>query len=360
MRLRSCFKRTGYRGGLGLAFEIRKAERRKAKLRLGIGGTAGSGKTASSLLLAYGICKDWSKIGFIDTENGSGELYVGSDLGGAKVGEYMYGRIESPYKPQKYVDAIRAFENAGASVIVVDSLTHAWAGEGGLLDEQGRLTDMDRFKNSYAAWRQITPQHNALVEAMLQSKCHVIATMRSKTEYAQEKGDDGKTRVKKLGMAVIQREGMDFEFTVMLDVGSDHIASCTKDRTQLFDGRYFKPGVKDGELLLSWLESGVDTPAPPLQEDTPPPTPTQKPNQPPQNPPPPAEKTINEAQVKRLYTVATANGWSHEQVKATLAASKGKYASSKDIPVTDYDNAVSYFEKNKPPVPKTEGGSADA
>jgi hypothetical protein len=341
-----------------LAFEIRDAERRQAKLRLGIGGTAGSGKTASALLLAYGICKDWRKIGLIDTENGSGELYVGSDLGGVKIGVYRYGRIESPYKPQKYVDAIHAFENAGVSIIIIDSLTHAWAGEGGLLDEQGRLTDMDRFKNSYAAWRQITPQHNALVEAMLQSKCHVIATMRSKTEYAQEKGDDGKTKVKKLGMAVIQRDGMDYEFTVMLDIGSDHIATSGKDRTQLFDGRYFKPGVKDGELLLGWLETGADTPAPETLRQ-----PDPEPEQPP--PKPPAEKTINDAQVKRLYTVASANGWTHEQVKATLAASKGKYASSKDIPVAKYDAVVGFFEANKPPAPPepaptTEGGSADA
>jgi hypothetical protein len=348
-----------------VAFEIRKAERRKAKLRLGLAGASGSGKTASSLLVAFGITGGWSKIGFIDTENGSGELYVGKSIAGCKIGEYAYGRIESPFTVPKYLEAVKALEAAGCEVIIIDSLSHAWAGEGGLLDKQGKLSD--RGGNSYTAWRTVTPEHNSLVEAMLQSKCHIIAAVRSKTEYVQEKDSNGKTTVRKVGLAPIFRDGVEYEFTAFFDLAADHTAQASKDRTNLFDGLIFKPSVETGKALLEWLETGTDAPEPPLQENPPPTTTQQSPQRPPAPTPPPAEKTINDAQVKRLYTVANANGWTHEQVKATLAASKGKYASSRDIPVAKYDAVVGFFESNKPPAPAadeppatTEGGSADA
>lgn len=231
--------------------QIRKAERKKAKLRLGISAPSGAGKTYSSLLIAHGIVGDWSKVGLIDTENGSGDLY-------AHLGEYLVIPIEAPYTPDKYVEAIKAFEAHGTEVIIIDSLTHAWAGEGGILDIQAATAAASRSGNSYTAWREVTPKHNALVNAILQSKCHIIATMRAKTDYVQEKNEQGKTEIKKVGLAPIQRDGMEYEFTVMLDVGINHIASASKDRTSLFDGQYFKPGEDTGRTLLEWLETGVD------------------------------------------------------------------------------------------------------
>lgn len=229
--------------------QIRKAERKKAKLRLGISAPSGAGKTYSSLLMAYGITGDWEKVGLIDTENGSGDLY-------ANLGDYMVLPLEAPYTPDRYVQAIKAFEEAGAEVIIIDSLSHAWSGEGGALDIQGAAAQ--KSGNGYAAWREVTPKHNALVNAILQSKAHVIATMRSKTEYVQEKDDKGKTTIRKVGLAPIQRDGMEYEFTVMMDVSIDHMASTTKDRTQLFDGQYFKPGTDIGKRLSEWLESGAE------------------------------------------------------------------------------------------------------
>lgn len=229
--------------------QIRKAERKKAKLRLGISAPSGAGKTYSSLLMAYGITSDWEKVGLIDTENGSGDLY-------AHLGDYMVLPLEAPYTPERYVEAIKAFENAGAEVIIIDSLSHAWAGEGGALDIQGAAAA--RSGNSYTAWREVTPKHNALVNAILSSKCHIIATMRAKTEYVQEKDDRGKTTVRKVGLAPVQRDGMEYEFTVMMDIAVDHNASTTKDRTGLFDGKYFKPGIDTGKKILEWLETGVD------------------------------------------------------------------------------------------------------
>lgn len=228
--------------------QIRKAERKKAKLRLGIAAPSGAGKTYSALLMAFGL---GGTIGLIDTEHGSGDLY-------ANLGNYDIIPIEAPYTVSKYVQAIKAFEDAGYTTIIIDSLSHAWAGDGGLLDKQGKMAD--RGTNSFAAWRTITPEHNALVDAMLRSPCHIIATMRAKQEYVLETNDKGKQQPKKVGMAPVQREGMEYEFTVMLDVDMHHIASASKDRTSLFDGRFFKIGHQTGKELLGWLETGTDGP----------------------------------------------------------------------------------------------------
>ncbi len=225
--------------------EIRKAQRRKAKLRLGIAAPSGAGKTYSALLMAFGL---GGKVGLVDTEHGSGDLY-------AHLGEYSVIGIEAPYTVAKYTQAIKAFEEAGFDTIIIDSLSHAWAGDGGLLDKQGKLADRPGA-NSYAAWRSVTPDHNALVDAMLQSPCHIIATMRSKQDYVLETNAQGKQQPKKVGMAPVQRDGMEYEFTVMLDVDMNHMASASKDRTSLFDGRVFKISEKTGQELLGWLETG--------------------------------------------------------------------------------------------------------
>lgn len=229
-----------------MSIQIRKAERRKARLRLGIAAPSGAGKTFSSLLMAFGL---GGKVGLIDTEHGSGDLY-------AHLGDYDIINIEAPYEVSKYIQAIKAFEQAGYSTIIIDSLSHAWAGDGGLLEKQGKIAD--RGGNGYAAWRTITPEHNNLVDAMLKSPCHIIATMRAKQDYVLETNDKGKQTPKKVGLAPVQRDGMEYEFTVMLDIDMQHIASASKDRTGLFDGKFFKITPDTGNTLLSWLETGAD------------------------------------------------------------------------------------------------------
>jgi hypothetical protein len=238
-----------------------KAERKKGKLRLGIAGPAGSGKTYSALLMAFGMegLGSWrlapdlaGKIAMIDTERGSGELYD-------HLGNYDVCTIEAPFEPGKYVAAIKDAEKLGYETIIIDSLTHAWAGQGGLLDTHGKIAD--RGGNSWAAWRKVTPQHNELVDAMLQSSCHIIATMRSKMEYAQSE-EGGKKTVKKLGMSPIQREGMEYEFTVFLDLDLNHVASSSKDRTSLFDGKYFTPAPETGITLINWLNNAPEAELP--------------------------------------------------------------------------------------------------
>ena len=228
--------------------EIRKAERRKAKLRLGITGPAGSGKTYGALQIAFGL---GGRIVLIDTENGSGDLY-------ANLGEYDVCPLEAPYTVQKYLEAIKTCERYGYDVIIIDSLSHAWAGEGGLLEMHTKLTESSRSGNSYTAWGKVTPLHNQLIDAMLRSKSHIIATMRSKTEYAITQSDNGRSEIRKVGLAPVQRDGMDYEFGVVFDLSMNHMATVSKDRTQLFDGQVFELSQETGQALSNWLNTGRD------------------------------------------------------------------------------------------------------
>ena len=235
-----------------MKFDIRPAARERAKLRLGIAGPAGSGKSYTALLIASAL---GGRVGVIDTEHHSAHLYADLIPGGFDVLD-----LPPPFSPDAYVAAIHAFELAEVSTIIVDSLSHAWAGEGGSLDIQGKLAD--KTGNSWAAWRTVTPRHNALVEALLQSPCHIIATMRSKTEYVQE--GDSKGKVRKVGLAPVMRDGIEYEFTVFMEMDQTHNAFVGKDRTQLFDNRIIaRPDSEMGRVLLDWLNSGVEPEAEP-------------------------------------------------------------------------------------------------
>ncbi len=229
-----------------------KAERKKARLRLALCGPAGSGKTYSALLIAQGL---GGRIALIDTEHESGSLY-------ADLCEFDTASLTPPYTPEKYKNAIQAAEQAGYSVLIIDSFSHAWAGEGGLLDMHDKAAAAQRSGNSFTAWREITPQHNALVEAVLGARLHVIATLRTKTAYDLVDDGNGKKKPVKIGLAPVQREGVDYEFTCVFDMSIDsHVATASKDRTRLFDGKHFTPGIETGQALVNWLETGVDADA---------------------------------------------------------------------------------------------------
>ena len=236
-----------------------------AKIKIAIGGVSGSGKTMSSLLMAYGLIHSahpewtdeqcWEKICIIDTENGSASLYVGSTVGNCKIGEYFTIPMGPPFEASKYIDAIHAAEDSDMEVIIIDSLSHAWAGTGGALDKQGKIAA--RTGNSYTAWRDVTPEHNKLVDAILQSSCHVIFCMRAKQEYTQTKDANGKTVVKNMGMGFVMREGVEYEAGICFLLDQDHVANATKDRTGLFDGRYFVITPDTGKEIYGWLSSGA-------------------------------------------------------------------------------------------------------
>ena len=187
----------------------------------------------------------------LDMENGSGDLY------GDKF-DYDICPITAPYDVRKYLQGIHDAEEAGYDVLIIDSLSHAWNGEGGLLDMQNRITESNAKINSFSAWRKVTPWQNKLVEFILTSKCHIIATMRSKTDYIQVENDRGRSEIKKVGLAPVQREGIDYEFTTVFDLSVEHIATVSKDRTSLFDNQAFQLCEETGKALKEWLDSGVE------------------------------------------------------------------------------------------------------
>ncbi|MGE8328855.1 ATP-binding protein [Pseudomonas urmiensis] len=221
---------------------FKKAERKQAKLRLALAGPSGSGKTFSALLMAKGL---GGRIAVIDTEHGSASLY-------ADIADFDVLELHAPYSPERYAEAITAAEQAGYSVLIIDSYSHEWTGSGGCLESNEKLAHQKFKGNTWAAWNETTPRHRKLTDKILTSPLHIICTMRSKTETVQGEGK----KVIKLGMKSEQRDGTDYEFTVVLDITHDgHAAIASKDRTKLFD----QPEViseDTGRRLLAWLNDG--------------------------------------------------------------------------------------------------------
>lgn len=232
---------------------IRKSKRTVTKARIGMTGPSGSGKTLTALLMAFGMTGDWEKIGLIDTENRSADLYAETTKAGVHIPEFSKIDLEPPYTTEKYIEAIKAFEDYGVEAIIVDSLSHAWAGEGGIIEQKDKLS---KTKNSFTAWGELTPKQNKMVEAILQCSAHIFVTMRSKTEYVLEANEKGKQVPRKVGMAPVQRDGLEYEFTLVMDLSAHHIATVSKDRTGLFDGLEFIPGVETGQQLLNGWSQG--------------------------------------------------------------------------------------------------------
>ena len=215
-----------------------KATKTKSKLRLAITGTAGSGKTYGALLIAKGL---GGKIAMIDTENGSGNVY--SDLC-----DYDICNLSAPYDPRKYIQCIHEAEKAGYEIIIIDSISHEWNGEGGCLDLHTRETASGKG-NSFTAWAKITPLHNMFVQALTASPCHIIATIRSKTDHII----NDSRQVVKVGLAPVQRDGIEYEFGTVFDISASHLASVNKDRTALFGDTPFKISMDTGLMLHKWL-----------------------------------------------------------------------------------------------------------
>jgi hypothetical protein len=232
--------------------QLRKATRQKAKIRLGLSGVSGGGKTYSSLLIAKGLCNDWSKIAVIDTENNSADLY-------AHLGDYNVLPLSSPFSPERYIEAIKACEKSGMEVIIIDSISHEWEGTGGCLEIVDQLTQGSTHKNSYISWGKVTPRHNAFIYSMLHSSAHIITTVRRKQDYEMSKGNNGKLIVEKAGLKEVTRDGWEYELTVNLQIDTAHNAIASKDRTGLFMGKpEFIPSEKTGELIKDWCESGAE------------------------------------------------------------------------------------------------------
>ncbi|MEO6962221.1 MAG: AAA family ATPase [Puia sp.] len=226
--------------------QLRKVERKKARIKLALQGPSGSGKTYSALLIAHGICEDWEKIVVLDTENNSADLY-------AHLGDYNVFGLSAPFTPENYISAIEACANAGMEVIIIDSISHEWEGSGGILDIHSGMTG-----NSFTNWNKLTPRHNAFVQTILQTKAHIIGTIRTKQDYVLTERN-GKQVPEKVGLKGVTREGMDYEFTIVFDLDIKHNATASKDRTSLFMGKpdcQLTPAI--GKIILDWCNQGTD------------------------------------------------------------------------------------------------------
>lgn len=250
-------------------FEIRRAERKRARLRFAVCAASNGGKTWTSIELAFGIVEELlarnelsgtleGKVGLVDTERRSGELY-------AHLGPYDVIELGPPYTVERYVGAMQALERAGVAVIILDSISHAWAGPGGVLALLDRFEDKQRFS---AFGSTVNPAQDEFVDAMLRSPCHVIATMRSKTAWVLE---DKQTRSgstvkapRRIGMAPIQRPGIEYEFTTLVDLDTTtHKATVVKNRCPVFADWMPKLLTREhGRALAAWMLEGAPEAAP--------------------------------------------------------------------------------------------------
>jgi hypothetical protein len=226
--------------------KLHQAQRSKVKLRLGLSGASGFGKSYSALLLAYGITNDWTKIAIIDTENNSASLY-------SHLGDFNVLTLEEPYNPERYIEAIKTCEKAAMEVIIIDSITHEWQGKGGCLQLHEQLG------GKFQDWAKVSPRHQAFIDAILQSSCHLITTTRRKIDYSLDSDQNGRTKVIKHGTKEITREGFEYELTTNFELINDkHLAVASKDRTGLFMNKpEFVITKGTGKILKDWCNDGV-------------------------------------------------------------------------------------------------------
>lgn len=232
--------------------------RKKSKVRLALIGASGSGKTLSALLMAYGITKDWSKVALIDTEHERGRFYA--ERSEYNIGQFLYAPLEPPYSPERYIEYVNsAVEAVGSDgVVIVDSFSHAWDNEGGVLDIKSGIEKRMKSANaSFSAWDEAGRIQNKLINTILAVDCHTIVTMRTKTAYAMETNANGKIMPVKLGLAPVQRENAEYEFDIVLQIDRNHIASVNKDTTFLGEwSGIITPEL--GEQLGAWLNEGEE------------------------------------------------------------------------------------------------------
>lgn len=250
---------------------FKRAEKSASNLRMAIAGPSGSGKTMTSLLIAAGLAngRPDGRIAVIDTERGSASKY-------ADQFQFDVAELDS-FHPERYIAAIEAAAEAGYAVLIIDSLSHAWNGVGGALELHDQAVKRQKTQNSYTAWADITPLQNRLVNAITGAPLHVIVTMRAKSEYVQEKDERGSTRIRKVGMAPIQREGMEYEYDIFCQMDLDHNLVVEKSRCPaLANAVIGRPDGRLADTLNEWLIGGVSDKAPIEPRVTPLPNPLPK------------------------------------------------------------------------------------
>lgn len=234
-----------------------KAVKTGNKLRMALTGPAGSGKTYTALAIATAL---GGRVAVLDTEHGSASKY-------ADLFDFDTATPDS-FSIDNYISTIREAEVAGYDILIIDSLSHAWAGRDGALEEVDRLKRASRSGDAFTqGWSQVTPKQNKLIDAILASKMHIIATMRAKMAYEKTEGSKD---VKRLGLAPVQREGVEYEFDVVGEIDIDHVMRITKTRCiALTDKAFDKPGADVARILKTWLDSAAAPALPPPAPEPP-------------------------------------------------------------------------------------------
>lgn len=348
---------------------FKKAEKKKQKLRLLIEGPSGAGKTLTSLILAKGL---GGKVAVLDTENGSASLY-------ADMFEFDTVVLEPPYTPERYIETIKEAEKLGYDILIIDSISHEWSGTGGCLDVHSLMTG-----NSFQNWTKVTPRHRKFCDEILRTDLHIIATARTKTDYAITENEKGQKVPVKLGMKTEQRDGLEYEFTTVLRLNDQHVASASKDRTGIFANKEEVLTEQTGGMLQEWLNSGVELLATKEQKkvlvsimkdlgiesngmtaflkelysDNE----EEKQQFDPermtlddlkllrtklQNEVEAKEQGITVSQVNEFYSISKKNGWNTKEANEELL-NKFNITSASNIPNSQYAEICSYFSTNKP------------
>lgn len=240
-------------------FVFKKAQRSQVSLKLAITGPTGSGKTFSALRLATGLIEDTEKrIAVIDTEQGSASLYDDAF-------DFDTLELNPPYEHGKFIAAINAAVEGGYGVCIIDSASHCWEG---ILEYKAKL-DSRPGSNSYTNWNDAGSKFKGIIDAVLHTPIHMICCMRSKMDYVMESNDRGKTVPKKIGLAPIMRDGIEYEFTTVFDVALDHQAATSKDRSGLFTDKIFTISEDTGREIAAWLKTAKPKPEePPIAADS--------------------------------------------------------------------------------------------
>jgi hypothetical protein len=246
---------------------IKKAVRRNRRGRMALSGPSGTGKTFTALQIAGQLGK---KIVVIDTEHESASLYAGEKC--PIIGTpFEFDTVPlTSFSPENYTKAIELCESGGYDVCIIDSLSHAWMGKDGALERVDNIAKRSMRNDQRAGWRDVTPQHNQLVEAMLACRMHLIVTMRVKTEIAEEKNEKGKTVLRKIGLKPVQREGLEYEFDVTADLTHEQELIIDKTRCSVLKNKiYREDGISLGKTFNAWLSGGAPEEPVPAPEASP-------------------------------------------------------------------------------------------
>ena len=242
----------------------KRAKREKLKSALAIMGPSGSGKTLGSLLMAYGMVQEmypnlsddeiWAKIGLVDSERRRSLVYANTEHQGVRIGEFWHIELTHPYTVDRYCEATKNLVDAGCEVVILDSISHAWEGDGGLLDLQQTMG------GTFQAWRDVNPTYTKFIDLITGElyDVNIISTLRLKQKHEVTTSETGKLEVVKLGLKPVQRDSLEYELQIVFNVDMDNMASASKDNSSLFTGKRFPITPQVGADIAKWLDKGID------------------------------------------------------------------------------------------------------